>query len=253
VRPGRWRRNDGELETRTLTSLPRAFLIDLDDTLISAYGNPGAAWVRVADMYRARLGTDTASLAVEITDTAQAFWSDEARHKEWRHKLQEARRRIVGQVLQRRGLADTDLADKIADRYSRLREEEMHLFPHALDVLKHFRQRGVRLCLITNGAAATQRAKIERFGLAGHFDHIQIEGEHGFGKPELRAYEHALRTLDAPAEESWILGDNLVWEVQAPQRLGLHAIWCDRDGKGVPAGSNVTPDRIISCLSELMA
>jgi putative hydrolase of the HAD superfamily len=44
-----------------------------------------------------------------------------------------------------------------------------------------------------------------------------------------------------------------VWEVQAPQRLGLHAIWCDRDGKGVPSGSNVTPDRIISCLSELMA
>lgn len=199
------------------------------------------------------MGYDASLLAAEITDTAQVFWSDQARHKEWRHKLQEARRRIVGQVLQRRGLADSGLADEIADRYSRLREDEMHLFPHALDVLTHFRQRDVQLCLITNGAAATQRAKIERFRLAGYFDHIQIEGEHGFGKPELRAYEHALRQLDASAEESWILGDNLVWEVQAPQTLGLHAIWLDRDGKGVPAGSNVTPDRIISCLSELMA
>ena len=204
-------------------------------------------------MYRERLRTDAASLAAEITDTAQVFWSDEARHREWRHKLQDARRRIVGQVLQSRGLGDGLLAEEIADRYSRLREEEMHLFPHALDVLKHYRERGVRLCLITNGAAATQRAKVERFGLASHFDHIQIEGEHGFGKPELRAYEHALRTLDAPAEESWILGDNLVWEVQAPQKLGLHAIWLDRERKGVPEGTGITPDRIISCLSELMA
>jgi FMN phosphatase YigB (HAD superfamily) len=99
----------------------------------------------------------------------------------------------LGKCCSAGGLADALLADEIADRYSRLREEEMHLFPHALDVLKHYRERGVRLCLITNGAAATQRAKVERFGLAGHFDHIQIEGEHGFGKPELRAYEHALR------------------------------------------------------------
>ena len=204
-------------------------------------------------MYRERLRTDAASLAAEITDTAQVFWSDEARHREWRHKLQDARRRIVGQVLQSRGLGDGLLAEEIADRYSRLREEEMHLFPHALDVLKHYRERGVRLCLITNGAAATQRAKVERFGLASHFDHIQIEGEHGFGKPELRAYEHALRQLGASAEESWILGDNLVWEVQAPQKLGLHAIWLDRERKGVPEGTGITPDRIISCLSELMA
>lgn len=240
-------------ETRSLVSLPNAFLIDLDDTLISAYGNPGAAWQRVAHLFSARMGTDPSELAAEITDTAQDFWSDEARHKEWRHKLQEARRRIVGDVLGRRGLHDADLAHEIADRYSRLREEEMHLFPHALDMLSHFRQRGVRLGLITNGAAATQRAKIERFGLAGHFDHIQIEGEHGFGKPELRAYEHALGRLNAKANECWILGDNLVWEVQAPQKLGLHAIWFDRERKGVPEGTGITPDRIISCLSELMA
>ena len=42
------------------------------------------------------------------------------------------------------------------------------------------------LAMITNGASATQRAKIERFHLAPYFDHILIEGELGFGKPEPR-------------------------------------------------------------------
>lgn len=203
-------------------------------------------------MYRERLRTDAASLAAEITDTAQVFWSDEARHREWRHKLQDARRRIVGQVLQRRGLGDGLLAEEIADRYSRLREEEMHLFPHALDVLKHYRERGVRLCLITNGAAATQRAKVERFGLAGHFDHIQIEGEHGFGKPEERAYRHAMASLGVGPGDTWMVGDNLEWEVAAPQRLGIFGVWHDHAGAGVPEGSTVVPDRIIRSLGELL-
>ena len=51
------------------------------------------------------------------------------------------------------------------------------------------------LALVTNGAAETQRAKIERFELAHRFHHIQIEGEFGQGKPELAVYRHALERL----------------------------------------------------------
>jgi hypothetical protein len=36
------------------------------------------------------------------------------------------------------------------------------------------------LALITNGAGEPQRAKIVSFALKHRFDHIQIEGEHGF-------------------------------------------------------------------------
>jgi putative hydrolase of the HAD superfamily len=36
---------------------------------------------------------------------------------------------------------------------------------------------------------------IERFAVAHRFDHIQIEGEHGFGKPEEKAYLHAMDAL----------------------------------------------------------
>jgi putative hydrolase of the HAD superfamily len=88
--------------------------------------------------------------------------------------------------------------------------------------------------------------------LAHRFDHIQIEGEHGFGKPEEAAYRHALAALGVGPADAWMVGDNLEWEVVAPQRLGIYAIWYDGYGTGLPAGSTVRPDRIIRRLPELL-
>ena len=145
-----------------------------------------------------------------------------------------------------------DLATRLANRFHAYREEEMFVFPGAHDAIDALKEFGVKLALATNGAAIDQRAKIERFGLTHRFDHIQIEGEHGFGKPEERAYLHAMEALGVTAPETWMIGDNLEWEVEAPQRLGIFAIWIDVHGAGLPAGSTVKPDRIIRSLTELL-
>jgi putative hydrolase of the HAD superfamily len=50
-----------------------------------------------------------------------------------------------------------------------------------------------------------------------------------------------------------MVGDNLEWEVVAPQRLGIHAIWHDVVGEGLPQGSPIRPDRIIRSLPELLS
>jgi FMN phosphatase YigB (HAD superfamily) len=73
-----------------------------------------------------------------------------------------------------------------------------------------------------------------RFALEHRFDHIQIEGEHGFGKPEERAYNHAMEVLGVAPHETWMVGDNLEWEIVAPQRLRIYAIWHDGYGVGLP-------------------
>jgi putative hydrolase of the HAD superfamily len=108
------------------------------------------------------------------------------------------------------------------------------------------------MALVTNGSAATQRAKIERFSLAPLFDHIQIEGEAGFGKPDEQAYRHALQALGVEPADAWMVGDHLEWEVAAPQRLGVYAIWHDPYGHGLPPASPVKPDRIIRRLADLL-
>ena len=238
--------------------LPRAILFDLDDTLISAYRQPELAWQAVAGEFAAALHPLPAGeVAAAIAASWKAFWSDAERHRRGRLNLFDARIGIVTDAFAAMARAGrprppNDLAPHLADRYAHYREEQMFLFDGAHTVVDTFRVAGVKLALITNGTGAAQRAKIDRFDLAHRFHHIQIEGEHGFGKPDTRAYHHALDVLAVAAQETWMVGDNLEWEIAAPQRLGIHAVWHDTIGVGLPEGSDVRPDRIIRSLRELL-
>jgi putative hydrolase of the HAD superfamily len=238
--------------------LPRAILFDLDDTLIRAYGGAEAAWLAVAH----ELADELAPLAPrEVADAigafARNFWADPERHRLWRVRLWDARREIVAICFKRLAksgcpVPPAEVARLLADRFSANRDDQMRLFPDAHNVIDALKARGMRLALVTNGAAKDQRAKIERFDLARRFDHIQIEGEHGFGKPDERAYLHALRQLGVDARDAWMVGDNLEWEVVGPQRLGIFAIWFDGEGKGLPRDTHIRPDRVVLSLSELL-
>jgi putative hydrolase of the HAD superfamily len=238
--------------------LPRAILFDLDDTILIAFGPAESQWERIVGAYVEHLAPLTPAAAIAaIMGSSRDLWADPAHHKHWRHRIGEARRRIVAgafDVLAADGHAvpGRALCDEIADRFNALHDAELQCFPGAHDTLDRLKQLGVRLALITNGAAAPQRAKVVRFALEHRFDHIQIEGEHGFGKPEERAYTHAMEALGVTARETWMVGDNLEWEVAAPQRLGIHAIWHDGYGAGLPSDCPVRPDRIIRSLSELL-
>jgi putative hydrolase of the HAD superfamily len=237
-------------------NLPRAMLIDMDDTILSAYGRPEIAWNHIAGEFARELAPlQPQQVAAAVLSYARSFWA--TAEPAWRLKLEEARRLSVQggfDALAAAGHArlPADLASRIADRFTAYREEEMFVFPGAHDAIDELKARGVKLALVTNGAAETQRAKVERFAFAHRFDHIQIEGEHGFGKPEERAYLHAMEALGVTAPDTWMVGDNLEWEIVAPQRLGIYAIWMDVHGEGLPPASTVKPDRIIRSLSELL-
>ena len=164
-----------------------------------------------------------------VTDT---FWDDPERSRIWRQQMFPARREVVRlafeSVAASGGPAIPEVTiHALADSFSRRREERYQPFPGAIETLEALRDHGVRLALLTNGSGPTQRAKLARFGLEAHFHHIQIEGEHGFGKPEERAYRHALAQLGVAARDAWMVGDNLDWEVAAPQRIDCQ---CDRVG-----------------------
>lgn len=209
-----------------MPQLPKAILFDLDDTILASGQRPDVL-LQVAKAYAADLMPLTpAQVADHLEAAFTDYWADPARHKAGRFALAEVRRQIVGQAFAELGgprLAA--LAAPFADRFTGTREAMTDLFPTARETIETLKARGVLLALVTNGAAEVQRAKIERFDLAALFDHIQIEGEHGFGKPEERAYLHAMQTLRVTPAETWMVGDHLEWEVAAPQRLGIHAVW----------------------------
>jgi putative hydrolase of the HAD superfamily len=242
-----------------MAKLPTAILLDLDDTILAAFGQSAEQWRRVVAEFAEHLEPHPSDAVIDaIQIYSRYLWADQARHKDWRHRIGDARRHIVTNALTELATAgdlprpSDALCHAIADRFNAVQHAELRMFPGAHETLDRLKELGVKLALVTNGAAAPQRAKVVRFALEHRFDHIQIEGEHGFGKPEEQAYRHALAALGVAAHETWMVGDNLEWEVVAPQRLGIYAIWYDGYSAGLPPDSPVRPDRIIRSLPELL-
>ena len=229
----------------------RAILLDLDDTIIDYGGSTEVSWRQACEAARERSGLEVDRLYTEIDRVRTWYWSDPERHREGRADLRAASCRIVEQALRDLGHDAPELARRIAHLYRDLRDQSVEIFTGAIETLDRLKHDGTRLGLVTNGTAADQRAKIERFDLARHFDHILIEGEFGCGKPDARVYQAALAALQTTPQEAWFVGDNLEWDVAAPQRAGMYAVWLDRKRNGLPTSAPTTPDRIIHSLTEL--
>lgn len=234
-------------------TLPVVLLLDMDDTILDNTGAQDDAWhqacVSGAEVHP---GLDVEALYSEVMRVREIVWSDPEWHREWRMKVREAWGQIAREALAALGIDAPQLGQLIGDRHFELRDAAIAPLPGAIEALHRLRELDVRLGLITNGASAGQRAKIERFALAAHFDYIGIEEEVGFGKPHADAYRAALASLEATPEETWMVGDKLDWDVAGAQAVGIFGIWLDKAGVGLPKDSTTQPDRIVRSISELV-
>jgi putative hydrolase of the HAD superfamily len=230
----------------------KALLIDLDDTLLDYSGGVDECWHHACAALAGPVGIDPAALVGAIRETRRWFWADASRHRLERVDMLRAWTRITAHALRALERADEDLAAGIAQDFAERRWERMTLFPGVIAALEALRGRGIPLALVTNGDAVHQRRKIAQHGLERFFDVIVVEGELGVGKPEEVVYRYALSKLRAKPEEAWMVGDNLEWDVLAPQRLGLRGIWVDGPGQGLPKACSMAPHRIIRVFPELL-
>ena len=232
--------------------LPKGIMFDLDDTILAYSPVAEPTWRKVCETYAEKeKGLSAEALLEAIFKCSKWFWNDPLRHKNGRLDLIKARREILAMAFDHLDISGPDLANQIADAFSTQREEAVYLFDGAIHTLRTLKNKGVTMALITNGATEKQRRKIERFDLAPFFQTILIEGEVGFGKPEQAVYSLALDAMDLSPKDVWFVGDNLEWDVAAPQRLGIFGIWNDYRQQGFPASAATIPDRIIHSISEL--
>lgn len=232
---------------------PAAILFDLDDTILRCEtGDFLILWMQCVETHiECFPGTEPDELFREIRVEADLFWSSATRHREGRLNIREARRRIVTAAAKKLGHANESDAVALADLYHDRREGNVVPFRGALEALKQVRERSIKMALVTNGSGEVQRSKINKYELADYFDTIVIEGEFGKGKPHPAVYEHVVTTLGVLATQCWMVGDNLKWEVEAPQELGIFAIWNDHKKAGLPANSTISPDHIVHSIAEI--
>ena len=231
-------------------SLPKAVIFDLDDTLVNTTAARKQAWADVVPVFSARLrGNSPENVLRVIVDTGTSIWNTTKPTDE-----SSVRREIVRRSFETMGIRDVVLEQEIVSAFSKRRQQVISLFPRSLSTLTALRHGGIRLALLTNSTAGidAQRDKIERFALEEHFEHIQIEGEFGVGKPNPAAFHNVLNVLALSSDDVWMVGDHLELDVAAAQDLGICGVWHDYIGASLPDGYTVRPDHIITGIPEIL-
>ena len=231
---------------------PQTILLDMDGTILDWTSGMEESWLASCEAH-----CDGSYVPSELHATIRErrtwFWSDHGRATTGRMDLDGAAREIVRHAFADAGLNVAGLAHRIADDYRKRRAAVLAPYPGAIETLRTFRSRGIRLALLTNGEARNQRSSVERHGLAAYFDCIVIEGEFGIGKPDERVFRHALRELCGSPDTAWMVGDNLEVDIAPAVALGMHAVWVDEAGAGVPDGAPARPHRVVRAIRELVS
>lgn len=121
---------------------------------------------------------------------------------------------------------------------------------NAKEVLEELQGR-VRLYLVTNGAAATQKKRIEKSGAGVYFEDIFISEELGCHKPQADFFSNVFaRIPDFRKEETVIVGDSLTSDIVGGIQSGIKTVWYN--WKKEKNGVKLSPDFEITNLRELL-
>ena len=240
---------------------PRAVFIDLDDTITTFDLTSAPAWRESTEWFvnTYEPAFSVEELIVKIQETKKWYWGDPERHKRGRENLVLARREVVMEALKRyAGESYFQVEERIthaeeyAALYMKLHNERIRPMDGAVEALDAMKEVGLRLAVVTNGVAESQREKLERFGLTERFEYIFIDTEIGYSKPDPRIFAYALDKMQLRAEEVWMIGDNIRWDVGGPQQLGITGVWINSKQVVLPENYEIVPDLHCDSLLEVV-
>lgn len=120
---------------------------------------------------------------------------------------------------------------------------DIALLPDAAAILDQVRAR-YATALVTDGPAASQRAKVGALRLGRHVEHIVVTDEHGQGysKPQPLAFQLIERRTGCLGGTCVYIADNPEKDFAGPKRLGWSTVRVRRPGglhASVPSGSDI--------------
>ncbi|MBI1249120.1 HAD-IA family hydrolase [bacterium] len=107
-------------------------------------------------------------------------------------------------------------------------------FCDTVATLQELRERGIRIAVVSNLASPYKQA-FYRLGLNNLIDATIFSCDVGKSKPDPRIYDAALKALHAKPEESIMVGDSQVADVDGPMACGIRGYLLKRDGRHADA------------------
>jgi putative hydrolase of the HAD superfamily len=241
----------------------KTLMFDLDDTLVIERAAESASFLAACESVR-ELGGDPENASRAVQEIAREFWEalpvwswcDRIGISPWeglwgdfsgegaelgilRSEIDSYRKRVWSAGLERAGIRDARIAEYAEKTYRAERARRHEVYPGVHETLAALRER-FTLVLLTNGAPEVQREKLGRSGLAGYCHHIVISGELGFGKPDRRIFEHALKLAGSKPSHTLMVGDNLVRDIDGAAHCGIKTVWVTYSGPVIPDNINNT-------------
>lgn len=118
-----------------------------------------------------------------------------------------------------------DVVPKLLQIFA-LTKVDLKLYSGAEDLLQNLKNKGIKLCLVTNGNVITQQNKVKQLGIAKFFNVIIYARDMGKEneKPNPIAYEKALEMLLVKSKETFCVGDNPYTDFLSAKKLGIRTI-----------------------------
>ena len=188
----------------------KAVIFDLDDTLYSEKEYVRSGYQKIAE------------ILPEVENAAEKLWT-----------LFEAKKPAIDELLKMENIQSEDVKQACLQAY-RYQIPDIHLYEGVAEMLKEFKDKGLKLGIITDGRPEGQRAKMQVLGLEKMVDYIIVTDEFGgpeFRKPNPIAFQTMKEKLGVEYNEMCYLGDNIKKDFIVPQQLGMRSIrFLNKDG-----------------------
>ncbi len=204
----------------------KALFLDVDDTVYSI-----TEFARIARrnavraMIKAGLDLSEEEGLRELDEVISEFGSNHDQH------FDKLLKRLPPEICARQSPLIIKVAGIVA--YHDTKAREFTAFGDAMEVLRILHARGLRLGVITAGMEIKQAEKIYRLGLHEIVEpqFIYITDCIGISKQNPKIYLRACRDVGAAPEECMYVGDNPIYDIDVPSRIGMPTILSRRGGK----------------------
>ena len=145
------------------------------------------------------------------------------------------------------GIDDFELSQRFEVNFL---DEILHyneLVEGSFEILEYLSEKKYRLHVLSNGFSEVTYRKCELSGIKNYFETITSADEINIRKPNPEIFEYALSKSDATRENSIIIGDDWIADIEGALSFGIPAVFFDVFNDNFKA-ENVT---VITQLSEI--